>query len=77
MRIDDRLVKQNQELLKKKKKRQQDDDEETLTYATRPKFRDLNKEKGKFEGGFGGINSTESIFDRTAIFRTDTPGTGV
>ena len=77
MRIDDRLVKMNQDKLKKQKRRQQlDEDEETLTYATRPMMRDLNKEKGKFDGGFQGINTAESVFDRTAIFRTDTPASG-
>ena len=71
MRIDDRLVKQNQELLKKKKKKQQEEDEETLSYAERLKMKPLNKNKGAFEGSEGnGINNSPSIFDRTAIFHT-------
>ena len=71
MRIDDRLVKQNQDLLKKKRQRQLDEDEETLRYAPSYRTKPINKNKGVFpEESFGGINTAQSVFDRTAIFNT-------
>ena len=74
MRIDDRLVKMNQEKNRKRRQQmQEDEDEETLTYATRPKMVNINKNKGAFPDAFDGINTRESIFDRMATFRTDNP----
>ena len=72
MRIDDRLTKQNQDLLKKRRRQAQlDEDEETLSYAPSYKNKPINQQKGAFEKeSFGGINTAESIFDRTAVFRT-------
>ena len=71
MRIDDRLTKQNQELLKKRRRRQEEEEEETLTYATRQRQLSLNKNKGVFpDEPFGGINTQLSVFDRTATFHT-------
>ncbi len=70
MRIDDRLAKQNQELLKKKKQ-QAEEDEDTLTYAQRKRMQPLNKTKSAFADNSGdGINTAKSIFDKTAIFHT-------
>lgn len=59
---------------KKIKQRQQNDnDEETLTYMKRErKVSYLNTEKDAFESIFGGINSNKSVFDRTAVFNTQT-----
>ncbi|MBR5420211.1 MAG: hypothetical protein IK115_03575 [Lachnospiraceae bacterium] len=72
MRIDDRLTKQNLELLKKRRRQQQlEEDEETLSYAPSYRSKPINKQKGAFEKeNFGGINTAESVFDRTAVFRT-------
>ena len=72
MRIDERLTKQNQEILKRKKKQQlAEEDEETLSYAERPIMKPINKNKGAFEGREGdGINTAQSVFDRTAVFHT-------
>ncbi|MCR5251302.1 MAG: hypothetical protein K6E50_11910 [Lachnospiraceae bacterium] len=69
MQIDDRLVKQNREQMRKK--RQMPEEEETLTYAQRQRQLPLNKNKGAFpEETFGGINTMQSVFDRTAVFHT-------
>ena len=69
MRIDDRLVKQNRELAKKRKQ-QLEEDEEWMTYAVRQRMTPINKDKGVFPEESSGINTRESVFDRTAIFRT-------
>lgn len=72
MRVDDRLAKQNKELEKKKKKQQDPDDGEiTLTYLERLQIPPINKNKGVFHDNSGdGINTAQSVFDRTAIFHT-------
>ncbi len=72
MRVDDRLAKQNKELEKKKKKQQDPDDGEiTLTYLERLQIPPINKNKGAFHDNSGdGINTAQSVFDRTAIFHT-------
>ncbi|MCR5278206.1 MAG: hypothetical protein K6E19_02085 [Lachnospiraceae bacterium] len=72
MHIDERLAKQNKELQKKKQKRTFDDDgEDTLTYAPWKVMEPLNKYKGAFNDNSGsGINTAQSVFDRTAVFHT-------
>ncbi|MDO4292955.1 MAG: hypothetical protein Q4C65_06950 [Eubacteriales bacterium] len=46
------------------------DEEETLTYQERKRPVNLNEEKGVFEEKtFQGINTQESVFDQTAVFR--------
>ncbi len=73
MRLSDRLVKQNEQKEKRRKSFVPEDEEDTYTYQKRGTIGDLN---GKHSGVFQiadetAINRMESIFDRTAIFRTD------
>ena len=66
----DRLVQQNRKNAEKKKRQQLEEDEEWMTYAVRQRMTPINKDKGVFPEESSGINTRESVFDRTAIFRT-------
>lgn len=52
---------------------QEDDTEETYTYAYHKRYSgNLNEDKGVFDNDtFEGINTKLSVFDKTAVFRTD------
>ena len=72
MQLTDRLIK---DMEKKQKARRfindDDDDEETMTYKEQSRAIPLNVDPGVFESQMKrGINNEESIFDKTAIFRT-------
>ena len=73
MQLTDRLIKDTE----KKQKGQrpivdEDEEEETMTYQERRPVVSLNTTPGVFESKMGrGINSEKSIFDKTAIFRTE------
>ncbi|MBR3307529.1 MAG: hypothetical protein IKI75_09815 [Lachnospiraceae bacterium] len=70
MRMDERLVKQNKKADERRRK-PVDEDEETLRYDDWKGITDINRYKGVFgDEGPGGINTAESVFDRTAVFRT-------
>ncbi|MCR5503018.1 MAG: hypothetical protein K6F53_08410 [Lachnospiraceae bacterium] len=69
MQIDDRLVRMNRQ---KNRKKGPGEEEDTLLYADRKREESVNRNRGVFEEkSFGGINSMESVFDRTAVFRTE------
>lgn len=71
MRLTDRLIKDTE----KKQNAQrpiEEDEEETMTYQERRPIVSLNAAPGVFESKMErGINSEKSIFDKTAIFRTE------
>ena len=69
MRIDERLTKQNQQIAENR--RRQQDGEETLMYMERHREASLNRYRGAFTDKMeSGINTRQSVFDRTAIFHT-------
>lgn len=71
MRLDDRLAMQQRR--GKKQGNPAPEEEETLTYRTYRREGALNEEQGVFKGKtFEGINTQQSIFDRTAIFHSKT-----
>lgn len=49
----------------------EDDGEETMTYRERPHIEYLNSKPGVFDSAMRrGINTDDSVFDRSAVFRT-------
>lgn len=72
MRVTESLIRQNK-LNNQKKNRFQEDEEPTMRYKEESReYWALNQNKSVFESGFQkGINTTESIFDKKAVFRTD------
>lgn len=71
MRLDDRLAMQQRK--GRKQGNPVPDEEETLTYRTYRRESALNGEQGVFKGKtFEGINTQQSIFDRTAVFCSKT-----
>jgi len=75
MRVLERLLQDTKR--QEQKKRQvgrQEDEEDTMAYMERGKTRFLNQETGAFSTKtFEGINTKGSVFDETAVFRTN-PG---
>ncbi|MBR5578985.1 MAG: hypothetical protein IKW28_08330 [Lachnospiraceae bacterium] len=76
MRVTEKLLLQNNQ--KNNKKITDSSEEETLTYQQRNRRQSINDaQKNRFVGNMNqGINKRESIFDRTATFRTHTNTTG-
>ena len=71
MRVTEKIfIKNNQE---KNKNGRNYDGEETMAYDVRKRKRDINDSSGHvFSGNMQtGINTGKSIFDKTAIFRTN------
>ena len=70
----DRLIRDTKRRMERAGNREPDE-EETFTYQERRKPGNLNEEKGVFEQkAFGGINTQQSVFDRTAVFRKGSAG---
>lgn len=66
MRLGDRLAKQQ---LQNKKRPMEEAEEETLSYHVRRREEALNERQGAFSTKtFEGINTKQSVFDRTAVF---------
>ena len=70
MGVTERLIRQNR-LNNQKKNQFNEDDEPTMCYKEENKeYWTLNQNKSVFESKFqDGINTSESVFDRNAIFR--------
>lgn len=69
MRVTEQLIRDN--LKKKQQKEGYQEEEETLIYGNHKKQKPLNAEEDIFERRqLEGINTKESIFDRTAVFHT-------
>ena len=81
MRLSDRLIDANRRLDRENKKRDEkqqepEEDEQGYAYQSPPKWGYLNDYRGVFtDSAVQGINTAQSVFDRTALFRTGT-GTG-
>ena len=59
-----------QEKRKKRSYPGEDEPEETMTYKARKSAEDLNAHARTFDSAFAkGINSAESVFGRTAVFK--------
>ena len=73
MRSVDRL--EQQKRIKRQKRNIPPPDEETEEEMDFPQFVPLNKTKSAFDGDagktFGGINSAPSVFDKGAVFHTE------
>lgn len=70
MGVTERLIRQNR-LNNQKKNQFNEDEEPTMRYKEENKeYWTLNQNKSVFESKFqDGINTSESVFDRNAIFR--------
>ena len=71
MRVTEALLRQNMQK-KKDFRNEEDDAEETLAYKERKQeYWSINDAKGVFASPMAdGLNSSESIFDKQAVFRT-------
>lgn len=75
--LDERFLMNNNRSRNDAQKKQdiiQDEDEETLTYAPRETTHYINNDTGVFDSAFDeskSINKAPSIFDATALFRTN------
>ncbi|MBR3607419.1 MAG: hypothetical protein IKL51_07590 [Lachnospiraceae bacterium] len=74
MRVTEKLLLRNNQ--QKNKKKHEDEWEETMTYDTRQRNQALNDRKRDsfFSSMNEGINTRKNIFDRKAIFHTNTKG---
>lgn len=70
MRLSERLVKQNEEIVKRNKIDLKEE-EETMTYMSRKVQSPLNQKKSDFDDDDKSINIQKSIFDRTALFHIE------
>jgi len=71
MRVTEQLLRKNTKK-EVQKKRFQEEEEETLTYKPYPvNLHSLNQQPGIFSKEETSFHTQESIFDRTALFRTD------
>ena len=70
MRVTEKLLLQNNQ--KNNRKITDSSEEETMTYQQRNRRQSINEaQKNRFTGNMSqGINKRESVFDRTATFRT-------
>lgn len=75
MRLTDRLIQDTQRKQNEQKKRRIADEPDDMQIEHDPiHFMPINKQKGAFDGinnSGSSINTAESVFDRTAVFRTD------
>ena len=71
MRVTEKLLLQNNQKINKKIT--DSSEEETMTYQQRNRRQSINEvHKNRFKGTMNqGINKRESVFDRTATFRTN------
>ena len=72
MRVTESLIRQNK-INNQKKNFFHEDDEPTMRYKEeRQEYWAINQNKSVFESKFqDGINTAESVFDKTAVFRTN------
>lgn len=70
MRVTESLIRQNK-INNQKKNQFNDDDEPTMRYQEKSwEYWAMNQNKSVFESKFqDGINTTESVFDKKAVFR--------
>jgi len=69
MRVTEQLMRDN--LRKKQHNARNLDEEETLTYIQHKKQKPINTDEDIFHNSrLEGINTKESVFNRTAVFRT-------
>lgn len=71
MRVTESLIRQNKRN-NQKKNQFNEEDEPTMRYKEeKHEYWAMNQNKSAFESSFPeGINTAESVFDKTAIFRT-------
>jgi len=69
MRVTEALIRKNNQ---KKKKTYNEDDEPTLRYKEKKlEWWSINQQKDVFQSPMAdGINNSESVFDKQAVFRT-------
>ena len=72
MRVTESLLRQNMKKKKTSLYNREADEEETLAYKERkPEYWSINRAKDVFASPMAdGLNNSESIFDRQAVFRT-------
>ena len=72
MRVTESLIRQNK-INNQKKIQYNEDDEPTMRYEKENReYWAINQNKSVFESKYQtGINTTKSVFDKKAIFRTD------
>ncbi|MBO6149462.1 MAG: hypothetical protein J6O55_08995 [Lachnospiraceae bacterium] len=71
MILDDRLAKDTRELERRKNLPPNEEEEEYYTYTDRKKEPYLNEGKSVFSVHDRSINTSKSVFDRTAVFSTE------
>ena len=71
MRVTEQLLREAGRKRRKKSGEAWEEEEESMAYQTRKTQSPINTSPGAFQNGtLEGINTRESVFDRSALFRT-------
>ncbi|MDE5590600.1 MAG: hypothetical protein K2J60_15915 [Acetatifactor sp.] len=72
MQLTERLIRDTGVKMKRKSALPSEEEEDTMTYASRDRQKPLNRQAGVFhQQKLEGINTAGSVFDETAVFRTE------
>lgn len=72
MQLTERLIRDTGMKMKRKNALPFEEEEDTMTYASRDRQKPLNRQTGVFhQQKLEGINTGRSVFDETAVFRTE------
>lgn len=72
MQLTERLIRDTGVKMKRKNALPFEEEEDTMTYASRDRQKPLNRQAGVFhQQKLEGINTAGSVFDETAVFRTE------
>ena len=72
MQLTERLIRDTGAKMKRKNALPSEEEEDTMTYASRDRQKPLNRQAGVFhQQKLEGINTAGSVFDETAVFRTE------
>lgn len=72
MQLTERLIRDTGMKMKRKNALPFEEEEDTMSYASRDRQKPLNRQAGVFnQQKLEGINTAGSVFDETAVFRTE------
>lgn len=72
MQLTERLIRDTGMKMKRKNALPSEEEEDTMSYASRDRQKPLNRQAGVFhQQKLEGINTAGSVFDETAVFRTE------
>ncbi|MDE6640483.1 MAG: hypothetical protein K2K63_08165 [Acetatifactor sp.] len=72
MQLTERLIRDTGMKMKRKNALPSEEEEDTMSYASRDRQKPLNRQAGVFQQQkLEGINTAGSVFDETAVFRTE------